>query len=81
MPTRQDGSASKNASIWLRRSLAGVDPVNLEHVLGDIQTDALWHVHIIFGVMGKSRPAGNAGYGFGYNRSSGSEETPWPYLN
>ena len=46
MPMRHGGSALKNASTWLRRSCLrtttfslAVDPVNLEHVLGDIQTD------------------------------------------
>jgi hypothetical protein len=46
MPMRHGGSALKNASTWLRRSclrtttfLGRVDPVNLEYVLGDIQTD------------------------------------------
>ena len=46
MPTRQGGSALKNAITWLRRSCfltttfsARIDAVDLEHVLGDIQTD------------------------------------------
>jgi hypothetical protein len=46
MPTRQGGSPLKNSSTWLRRTcfpndhlLAGINPVNLEYVLGDIQTD------------------------------------------
>jgi hypothetical protein len=44
IPTRQRGSASKNASIWLRRSCFRtttfrVDSMNLEHILSDIQTN------------------------------------------
>jgi hypothetical protein len=48
MPMRHDGKAPKKAIIWLRRSaflittfslLVGVNAVDLEHVLGDIQTD------------------------------------------
>ena len=46
MPTRHGGSALKNSSTWLRRSCfrtttfsAASIAVNLEHVLGDIQTD------------------------------------------
>src|SRR6266516_1741450 len=41
MPMRQGGSTLKNASTWLPNDdfLGRIDPVNLKHVLGDIQTD------------------------------------------
>ena len=49
MPTRRGGSALKNASMAVPQFLlnddllAGVDPVNLKHVLGDIQIRTTWN--------------------------------------
>ncbi len=49
MPTRRGGSALKNSGMAVPQFLlnddllAGVDPVNLKHVLGDIQIRTTWN--------------------------------------